>query len=311
MLVRRRSELRPGWDAGQDWVYQAGTGAPRKAPRRHRTAVRCRRVSSHVPTYRDGRHSSEFAEASARTMRARGKVPRHGAREHHPATTSTVVSTACSSPISRSDGTAGRVATCTFAMAGSLCGSTTATGYPLSPTPSLVNAPARGYSWPPFAPGNTAALRHGARSPRVLRPIVERLTAELADVAPWSRRPAYAGEVKAWAWAEARCVVLRDWIDEHGVLSEKGMLAAGELARAEARAASGRDRLGLSPLALAKLLGAFNAAPAGTDDDRLEALKAEGRRIVEARAAALAEGADANVAALASQAAENGRGTED
>jgi hypothetical protein len=141
---------------------------------------------------------------------------------------------------------------------------------------------------PPFEPGNTAALRHGARSARVLRPIVERLTAEVADVAPWTRRPAYAGEVKSWAWSEARCVVLREWVDEHGVLSDEGTLAAGELARAESRAATARDRLGLSPLALAKLLGAFTSAPAGTDDDALEALKAEGRRIVEVRADQLA-----------------------
>ena len=33
---------------------------------------------------------------------------------------------------------------------------------------------------PPLEVGNTAAQRHGARSPRVLRPIAERLTDELA-----------------------------------------------------------------------------------------------------------------------------------
>lgn len=157
-------------------------------------------------------------------------------------------------------------------------------------------------SRPPFEPGNSAALRHGARSPRVLKPIAERLTEEVAMVAPWSARPAYAGEVKSWAWAEARCAVLRSWIDQHGVLSDEGALAAGELARAESRASSARDRLGLSPLALAKLLGAFTSAPAGTDDDALEALKAEGRRIVEARAGQLG----ASVPGSAAQTAERG-----
>jgi hypothetical protein len=42
-----------------------------------------------------------------------------------------------------------------------------------------------------------------------LNPIAERLTEEVASVTPWSARPAYAGEVKSWAWAEARCAVLR------------------------------------------------------------------------------------------------------
>lgn len=151
------------------------------------------------------------------------------------------------------------------------------------------NRPARGYSWAPFAPGHTLSTKHGARSPRVIGPIVAELVAELANVAPWTARPAFAAEVSAWANAEARCRVLRHWCDEHGVLSEKGLLAAGELARAEARASSARDRLGLSPLALAKLLGAFaTAAATGADDDgALEQLKAEGRRIVEARSAAL------------------------
>ncbi len=160
---------------------------------------------------------------------------------------------------------------------------------------------------PPFAEGNTAALRHGARSPGVLRPIVDQLTGELAEVAPWTRRPAYAGEVKSWAWSEARCVVLRDWVDQHGVLSEEGALAAGELARAESRAATARDRLGLSPLALAKLLGAFSSAPSGTDDDALEALKAEGRRIVEARAGQLAAGVHGLAPETAEVGADSGR----
>jgi hypothetical protein len=119
----------------------------------------------------------------------------------------------------------------------------------------------------------------------VLGPIVEALVTELADMAPWTSRPAFAGEVRSWAHAEARCLVLRHWEDEHGILSDEGVAAAGELARAETRASSARDRLGLNPLALAKLLGAFSASPPGTDDSGLDALKAAGAAIVASHAA--------------------------
>lgn len=150
------------------------------------------------------------------------------------------------------------------------------------------------WSRPPFEPGNTASMRHGARSQRVLAPIAERLTAELATEAPWTARPAFAAEVATWAWAEARSAVLRAWIDEHSLVSGEAVAAAGELARAESRAATSRDRLGLNPMGLARLLAtvgtAVGAGAAGAD--ALDQLKAEGARIVEARAAALAAGED-------------------
>ncbi len=155
--------------------------------------------------------------------------------------------------------------------------------------------PARGYSWKPFEPGHTISLRHGARSARVLQPIADQLLAEVGTVAPWTGRPAFAAELAAWAWAEARCQVLRSWIDGHAILSDEGLLAAGELARAESRAANARDRLGLNPLALSRLLATLaSVSGAGTDDGALEQLKAEGRAIVEARGTALAAGPDPN-----------------
>jgi hypothetical protein len=152
------------------------------------------------------------------------------------------------------------------------------------------------WSRPPFEEGNLVALRHGARSPRVLQPIVDAVLAEAAVSASWAMRPAFAAELTSWAWAEARCRVLRHWIDEHSLLSEESQQAAGELARAEARAATARDRLGLNPLALARLMTTLDSAPAGTDDDGLAGLKAEGRRIVEARESALAAEAGAEAA---------------
>lgn len=149
--------------------------------------------------------------------------------------------------------------------------------------------PARGYSWPPFALGHEVNLKHGARTKRIIQPLADAMAAELVSVAPWTARPAFAAEITSWAWAESMCAVLRAWISEHAPMSDEGLLAAGELARAETRAATARDRLGLNPLALAKLLGAVGSAvTAGADgSDALEALKAEGARIVEARTVAL------------------------
>jgi len=53
-----------------------------------------------------------------------------------------------------------------------------------------VTSPPRGYSWPPFEPGNVAAVRHGAcSSPKV---------AEVAE----TLRPTLAGPLEACPWIE-------------------------------------------------------------------------------------------------------------
>lgn len=158
---------------------------------------------------------------------------------------------------------------------------------------------ARGYSWPPFQvgneagrkfePSNTAAVQHGAYSPRSWRPLADRITAELPDIAPWCTRPTYGPAVAAWARTEAQLQLVMTWLDEHGPLDKDGepRPATSLLSRLEAHARELRNDLGLSPLSLAKLLSALEAAPAGTDDRGLDGLKAEGSRIIAARTAAL------------------------
>lgn len=158
-----------------------------------------------------------------------------------------------------------------------------------TPAPKHESAgPARGYSWAPFEPGHAAALRHGATSPRVVQPIAERLAGELADSAPWTAGASHRATVSAWSWAEAQASVLRSYLDEHGVLDEEGepRPAAALLDKVEKRATNLRGELGLSPLALAKLLTAVSGLTADAATAGLDALRAEGRRIVEARAAA-------------------------
>jgi hypothetical protein len=145
--------------------------------------------------------------------------------------------------------------------------------------------PRRGYSWPPFQPGHTLSLKHGATSPRVLQPVADRLAAGLGEVAPWTSARAFAGAVASWAWAEAQAHVLRAWLDEHGLVDDDGQPrgAAGMLERVEVRLVGLRDRLGLTPLALGKLLATLSQVDGEKGQEGLEALRAAG---AELRAAA-------------------------
>lgn len=151
----------------------------------------------------------------------------------------------------------------------------------------MSGEPARGYSWPSFAEGNFAAARHGARSPRLVAPLAAGVEAAVAEVAPWTSRPTFAPAVRSYAWVEAQLELVRQWLDRVGVLDDEGQPrpAVAYLDRLEGRAGKLRAELGLTPLALAKLLGslATTAATVG-DDDALASLRAEGARIIEARA---------------------------
>jgi hypothetical protein len=155
--------------------------------------------------------------------------------------------------------------------------------------------PASGYRWPPFEPGNMASLQHGAASNRVLSPIAERLREALARDAPWTAAPAFAAVLEAWSWMEARCQVYRQHFDAVGHVGEDGNPRRGleRWDRAEARAQSLRNELGLTPLSLSKLLARASSVARQVNDDRaLEALLSEGARIMEARAARELEGSD-------------------
>lgn len=147
--------------------------------------------------------------------------------------------------------------------------------------------PKRGYSWPPFEIGNAAALRHGAHSQRRTQPIAEQLAGHLVTTtAPWCASPAFAGAVSSWAWAEARLVLLREYLNEVGDLDEdKRVRPAVELVeRTENRLVRLRVALGLEPASLTKLMeSAASLATATGDAESLDAVRAEGRRILASR----------------------------
>jgi hypothetical protein len=154
--------------------------------------------------------------------------------------------------------------------------------------PDGAAKPARGYyGRPPFAPGNDLAATHGAYSERKVSPLAAEVEAALPGIAPWATAPTFEGAVHSYCWVEAQLALVRQYVDEQGLLDDDGnpRPVLTLLDRLEGRAASLRSELGLTPLALAKLLGslATTAAVSG-DDDALETLKAEGARILAARA---------------------------
>jgi len=108
---------------------------------------------------------------------------------------------------------------------------------------------------PDFAPGNVAALRHGAWAKRLVDPAAEELLAATEQTVDWWRecdRPA------AWAWArtEVRIQRLTEWLaSQGGDIDGDGAVrpAAALLSTLEARAESLRARLGLDPLSRARL----------------------------------------------------------
>jgi hypothetical protein len=139
---------------------------------------------------------------------------------------------------------------------------------------------ARGYSWPPFEEGNKAALRHGAYSVEVYGEVARELVSGVLADRPQLDR--YRTAVAAWADVEARCLVLREWLAEHGTLDGDGnpRPAAELLNKLEGRADKARQRLGLDPKADADLARATADAHHAAAD--LEAVRAAGRRALEA-----------------------------
>lgn len=145
--------------------------------------------------------------------------------------------------------------------------------------------PARGYSWPPAEKGNTLALKHGTWSPRVYEPIAQELVAAVIDERP--DLVSYRHAVEAWADAEARAALLREWISKPdvGMVDAEGEPRQGLLkwlVAFEKRAEAGRRRLGLDPRAHAELARQRVEAQRSAVD--LDGLRERGSALVEQRA---------------------------
>ena len=108
---------------------------------------------------------------------------------------------------------------------------------------------------PPFQPGHTLSMRHGAHSPRVVDPIAAELLAEVLEASPYLRDAAYLPAVESWAKAEARVQLLEAWVDEHGPFDAHGRTSSAMnlLTKWTSIAMNHRTRLGLDPLSRARL----------------------------------------------------------
>ncbi len=111
-----------------------------------------------------------------------------------------------------------------------------------------------GRSRPPFAPGNSVSVRHGAKSTRRMEALADAKLAEIRSQASWVE-DVDQDALLAWLVAEARCDVLRRHTDVNGLLDEAGKPtgAADFLLRCERQAEGLRARLGLDPLSRARL----------------------------------------------------------
>lgn len=129
----------------------------------------------------------------------------------------------------------------------------------------------------PFPPGNAVAVKHGAKSERLVKADVDALLATITAAAPpWLEfvdRPS----LDAWAYAEATAARLRVWLDEHGHLDGKGKPRAAStlLLQWERRAADSRGRLGFDPLARARL-GRDTAVAQAAASSALDQIRATG-----------------------------------
>jgi hypothetical protein len=142
--------------------------------------------------------------------------------------------------------------------------------------------PARGYSWPPFQPGNTAAARHGARSDALVEPRARELAPvifaanthldEMRDGAAVFRYcVALARIERVYAWlAEQDDAVFADAKDGtvHGVYER--------LERWERQCDTAEERLAIAPLTRARL-GLDKLRAAAITDQALDDELAESR----------------------------------
>ncbi len=147
-----------------------------------------------------------------------------------------------------------------------------------------MTRPARDYKWADAEPGNTLALKHGAYSTRVVEPRARAILAHVTVTAPAWLELVDSAALDAWATAEARCAVLREWCDEHGLIDSKGKAthAADLLLRSERLAADLRARLGFDPLSRARL-GRDSAIAVAAAESAVSRVAEVGRAIRKAR----------------------------
>ena len=115
--------------------------------------------------------------------------------------------------------------------------------------------PARGYSWETFTAGNTAAVRHGAFSDRMVSARSAVVHAELVEACPWVI-DTDAVAVDTWCRVRARFLMLSEYVEtvvEQGGVGDVRPYLWSELARCETNLMKATESLGLDPAGRGKL----------------------------------------------------------
>jgi hypothetical protein len=102
-------------------------------------------------------------------------------------------------------------------------------------------------------PGDRIAVTHGIRSPAIVEPIARQIAEGILVERPDLERYQFA--VESAANLEAKCRLLREWVDEHGFFGNGYRPRSGVLLllKFEEAARRARKELGLSPLAEVQL----------------------------------------------------------
>lgn len=154
-------------------------------------------------------------------------------------------------------------------------------------TPTYADAPDKA-NWhdrrhEPFAEGNEAAVTHGARSPRKVEELANKIGADLLDRAPWVAE--FPEELRALGRAEA--IAQKLFMDiVSGGLYKNDTFKASQLSRlnaAENTANRIRSALGLNPASAASVARDRAAAVSMASGVDLQALANRGREALDAR----------------------------
>jgi hypothetical protein len=123
-------------------------------------------------------------------------------------------------------------------------------------TSAETQGPARGYSWPPFEKGNTAAARHGAFSDRMIEERAAEIRAYLLGSFPYLAEDTFAEAMIRYCRAEARARMLHEYVmglaERDGVEAVRPYLWT-ETSRAESNAQKFAQDLGLDPMGHARI----------------------------------------------------------
>ncbi len=156
-------------------------------------------------------------------------------------------------------------------------------------TPVTSPQPARGYSWEPFQPGNLKAMRHGARSERVVGARAQQIREMLVADFPYLASEVFQESVERYCRAEARARLLSDYCMEkaerEGVEKVPPSLWQ-EASRAESNAMKAAQDCGLDAAGFARVardLGLARSIGQRLQGPGLDALAADGRKIRQLR----------------------------